>query len=237
MSPAKKTGVDPYTTRPFNPATVERKEQIESLIARGKSQSEIYNVIKGSGAGSRKQDVLDYARFLRDQRQAVTQVNSHVYTVSGKDKSGKAVKFEVESELPLTKSAIRSQAKERGIKSVKSSEKPNVIEVLPMGINFQAKQYKYIVSGKARKGKSNPFDYGVTINSDVALSREQIQQKALILIQQNPDHYANNKNTSGADIQRINIVNAFAKNPAALDRMVKQSDANVRYRNRKRKGN
>lgn len=193
---ASASKVDPYTTRTFNPATVERKKQIESFIRQGKSNEQIYRSIKGSGAGGRKQDVLDYTRYLRDQ--------------------------------------------DRIVKSIRSSDKKTV-EVLPMGVTYQSKQYKYVVTGIAKQGKQSPFEFGVTVNSDTPLTKKQIEANAMRLVQRNPEHYVNKEDQDvvavrGTQFNRLNVSQAFSKNPDALNRTIRQQDRNMEYRNKQRKG-
>lgn len=187
---------DPYTTRTFNPATVERKKQIDSLIRQGRTNQQIYERIKGSGKGARKQDVLDYTRYLRSQQE--------------------------------TTEAIRSSDKK-------------TVEVLPMGVTFQSKQYKYVVTGIAKKGKQSPFEFGVTVNSDKPLSKAQIEANAMRLVGANPEHYVNKEDqdvSRGAEIgfNKLDIAQAFSKNPDALNRTIRQQDRNMAYRNKQKKG-
>lgn len=186
---------DPYTTRTFNPATVERKKQIESFLRQGKTNQQIYESIKGSGSGGRKQDVLDYTRYLRDQQQIT--------------------------------SAIEKSDKQ-------------VIESLPMGVTYQSKQYKYIVTGIAKKGEAGSFEFGVTVNSDRALTKAQIEANAMRLVDSNPDHYVKKEDqdlqAASGDMRfnKLDIAQAFSKNPTALNRTVLQQDRNIQYRIKQR---
>lgn len=187
---------DPYIKRTFNPATVERKKQIESLLRKGESRQQIYERIKGSGPGSRKQDVLDYTRFLQRQQETVI--------------------------------------------AIQASDKKTV-EVLPMGVTYQSKQYKYIVTGIAKKGRQSPFEFGVTVNSDTPLTQSQIEANAMRLVGSNPEHYVNKEDqdviseSGKTNFNKINISQAFSKNPDALQRVIQQQDRNMKYRNKQRK--
>lgn len=195
---------DPYTMRPFSPATREYEDKINSQIRQGKSNQEIYDSVRGRHLpGTRKQVFLDYTRYLRDQHDIA--------------------------------------------EAIKQSPK-QALDVLPMGITYQSSQFKYVVVGSAKPKKGDSFDFGITVNSSVALTQAQVFAQAEILAAANPEHYVNNyrgvdqekqidqRTLKGAKLNKLSIRGATSKNPLGLDRIVKQQDANMKYRTKQRKG-